>query len=105
MISRRRAISAVSLFALALCTSCGSAKDAGDDCGKSGDSSLGAARKHISADSVIDVFLFSLDGRSISEIGEEDLQETIRVLLYVILLRNKSAGQQGENFVKIKYLP
>lgn len=80
MISRRCAISAVSLFALALCTSCGSAKDAGDDCGKSGDSSLGAARKHISVDNVIDVFLFSLDGRSISEIDEEDLQETIRVL-------------------------
>ena len=59
---------------------CGSVKDAGDGRGKGGSSSLKAARKHISAVNVIDVFLFSLDGRFISEIGGEDLWETIAVL-------------------------
>lgn len=79
-ISRRRAILAASFLALTLCTSCGNASDAVDDSDEGGSGDLKAARKHVSDDNVVDVFLFSLDGQSISEIDAENLQETIEVL-------------------------
>lgn len=80
MISRRCVILAASFLSLTLCTSCGNVRDADDDHDEGGGSSFKATRKHISGDSVIDVFLFSLDGQSISEIDAENLQETIEVL-------------------------
>lgn len=79
-ISRRCVILAASFLALTLCTSCGNASDADDDSDKGGSSDFKETRKHISGDNVVDVFLFSLDGQSISEIDAENLQETIEVL-------------------------
>lgn len=80
MISRRCIVLAVSFPVLALCTSCGNVRDVNDNYDEDGSSGLKETRKHVSSDNVADIFLFSLDGQSISEIDAENLQETIEVL-------------------------
>lgn len=77
MISRRGLILVALALVPTLCASCGKVDD-GD--GEVNDNDCQIAREHISQDNVIDVFLFSLDGRSISEIDENDLHETIEAL-------------------------
>lgn len=89
MISRRGVILAAAIPVLALCASCGNVKEVDEDrnegsleavdgnCDEDGPE---VARKHISPDDVVDVFLFSLSGLSIAEIDAENLQETIEVL-------------------------
>lgn len=89
MISRRTflASSLAAVGTLALCTSCEPDDDANDGGGEvtdaADDGGLATTRERVSPDGVVGVYLFSLDGRSIAEIDEDDLAETIEALSYL----------------------
>lgn len=77
MIGRRGFILVALALVPALCASCRKVSD-GD--GEANDNDHQIAREHISQDNVVDVFLFSLDGKSVSKIDESDLPATIEAL-------------------------
>lgn len=82
MISRRGIILAASVLALTLCSLCGNVKNANDDDddGEASSSSRKATREHISQENIAGVFLFSLDGQSISGIDGDDFHKVIAAL-------------------------
>lgn len=80
MIGRRGLILLASSLALSLCASCSGVKEANDMAGGDNDNVSHAVREHISRDRVAGVFLFSLDGQSISEINGDNLRDVVETL-------------------------
>ena len=76
MIERRAFILAASCLALTACAS--SAVD-GDEKGDGADDAQ-EPRVHIDSDDVVGAFLFSLDGGSVSQIGEDDFAEVVEAI-------------------------
>lgn len=80
MIGRRGLILLASSLVLSLCASCSSVKEVNDVDGGDNDDASHAVREHISQDRVAGVFLFSLDGRSISQINGDNLRDVVEAL-------------------------